>query len=37
MEQDLKRLYEDGRISKEEAYNNSNNKKRLHQLFDDFE
>ncbi|MDZ7693845.1 MAG: ATPase, T2SS/T4P/T4SS family [Balneolaceae bacterium] len=32
MEQDLKRLYDDGKISKEEAINNANNKKRLHQL-----
>ncbi len=32
MEQDLKRLYESGRISKEEAENNANNKKRFAQL-----
>lgn len=32
MEQDLKRLYDSGKISKEEAYNNANNKKRLKQL-----
>lgn len=32
MEQDLKRLYDDGKISKEEAFNNANNKKRLKQL-----
>lgn len=32
MEQDLKRLYEAGKISKEEAMNNANNKKRLAQL-----
>ncbi|HKJ33091.1 MAG TPA: ATPase, T2SS/T4P/T4SS family [Balneolales bacterium] len=32
MEQDLKRLYEEGKISKEEALNNANNKKRLKDL-----
>lgn len=32
MEQDLKRLYEEGKISREEAVNNANNKKRLMQL-----
>lgn len=32
MEQDLKRLYDSGKISKEEAFNNANNKKRLKQL-----
>lgn len=32
MEQDLKRLYEKGRISREEAINNANNKKRLQDL-----
>jgi len=32
MEQDLKRLYEEGKISKEEALNNANNKKRLQDL-----
>jgi len=32
MEQDLKRLYDEGKISKEEAINNANNKKRLRQL-----
>lgn len=32
MEQDLKRLYDSGKISKEEAINNANNKKRLKQL-----
>lgn len=32
MEQDLKRLYDHGKISKEEAINNANNKKRLKQL-----
>ncbi|MGD8428321.1 MAG: ATPase, T2SS/T4P/T4SS family [Balneolaceae bacterium] len=32
MEQDLKRLYDEGKISKEEAMNNANNKKRLKQL-----
>lgn len=37
MEQDLKRLYEDGKISKEEAYSNANNKKRLQQLLNEFD
>lgn len=32
MEQDLKRLYDAGKISKEEALNNANNKKRLAQI-----
>ena len=32
MEQDLKRLYEEGKISREEALNNANNKKRLQDL-----
>jgi twitching motility protein PilT len=32
MEQDLKRLYEEGKISREEAMNNANNKKRLQDL-----
>jgi twitching motility protein PilT len=32
MEQDLKRLYDEGKISKEEAINNANNKKRVKQL-----
>lgn len=32
MEQDLKRLYDQGKISKEEAINNANNKKRVKQL-----
>ncbi len=32
MEQDLKRLYEEGKISKEVAINNANNKKRVKQL-----
>jgi len=32
MEQDLQRLYEEGKISKEEALNNANNKKRLQDL-----
>lgn len=35
MEQDLKRLYDEGKISKEEALNNANNKKRLKQLLSD--
>ncbi len=35
MEQDLKRLYEQGKISKEEAINNANNKKRIMQLLSD--
>lgn len=37
MEQDLKRLYDEGRISKDEAYNNANNKKRLNQLFSELD
>ncbi len=37
MEQDLKRLYDEGRISKEEAYNNANNKKRMQQLFNELD
>ncbi len=37
MEQDLKRLYDEGRISKEEAYNNANNKKRIQQLFSELD
>jgi len=37
MEQDLKRLFDEGKISKEEALNNANNKKRLIQLFNDLE
>ncbi|MDR8391612.1 Flp pilus assembly complex ATPase component TadA [Aliifodinibius sp. S!AR15-10] len=32
MEQDLKRLYDEGKISREEAINNANNKKRVMQL-----
>lgn len=32
MEQDLKRLYDHGKISKEEAINHANNKKRMNQL-----
>jgi twitching motility protein PilT len=32
MEQDLKRLYDQGKISREEAINNANNKKRVKQL-----
>ncbi len=32
MEQDLKRLYDQGKISKEMALNNSNNKKRMEKL-----
>lgn len=35
MEQDLKRLYSQGKISKEEAINNANNKKRVKQLISD--
>lgn len=35
MEQDLKRLYDEGKISQEEAINNANNKKRLKQLLSD--
>jgi len=37
MEQDLKRLYDEGRISKDEAFNNANNKKRIQQLFDELD
>ncbi|MFU8811668.1 MAG: type IV pilus twitching motility protein PilT [Balneolaceae bacterium] len=37
MEQDLKRLYDSRVISKEEAYNNANNKKRLSQLLDELD
>jgi twitching motility protein PilT len=37
MEQDLKRLYDEGRISKDEAYNNANNKKRMQQLFNELD
>lgn len=37
MEQDLKRLYDEGKISKEEALNNANNKKRLSQLISETE
>lgn len=37
MEQDLKRLYDEGRISKDEAYNNANNKKRIQQLFSELD
>ncbi len=32
MEQDLKRFYDEGKISEEEAINNANNKKRIKQL-----
>ena len=32
MEQDLKRLFDEGKISKDEAINNSNNKKRIKEL-----
>lgn len=32
MEQDLKRLFDEGKISKEEAINNANNKKRIKEL-----
>ena len=35
LEQDLKRLYDEGKISKEEAVNNANNKKRIKQLLTD--
>ncbi len=35
MEQDLKRLYDEGKISEEEAINNANNKKRIKQLLTD--
>ncbi|MEX1062703.1 MAG: type IV pilus twitching motility protein PilT [Balneolaceae bacterium] len=37
MEQDLKRLYQTGKISREEALNNANNKKRFLQLIDEAE
>ncbi len=37
MEQDLKRLYDEGKISQEEAINNANNKKRLKQLISEAE
>lgn len=37
MEQDLKRLHDTGKISKEEAYNNANNKKRIEQLFNELD
>lgn len=37
MEQDLKRLYDQGKISKEVAINNANNKKRLKQLISETE
>lgn len=37
MEQDLKRLYDEGRISKDEALNNANNKKRILQLMSDID
>jgi twitching motility protein PilT len=37
MEQDLKRLFDEGKISKEEAINNANNKKRLYQLLNDLD
>ncbi len=37
MEQDLKRLYDLGKISKEEAFNNANNKKRIEQLFEELD
>jgi twitching motility protein PilT len=37
MEQDLKRLFQTGRISREEALNNANNKKRFLQLIDEAE
>ncbi|MEX2368060.1 MAG: type IV pilus twitching motility protein PilT [Balneolaceae bacterium] len=37
MEQDLKRLLNTGRISREEAINNANNKKRMLQLLDEVE
>lgn len=35
MEQDLKRLYDEGKISEEVAINNANNKKRIKQLITD--
>lgn len=37
MEQDLKRLFQTGKISREEAINNANNKKRFLQLIDEVE
>lgn len=37
MEQDLKRLFDEGKISREEALNNANNKKRLNQLFNELD
>ncbi len=37
LEQDLKRLFDERQISRENAINNANNKKRLLQLFDDAE
>lgn len=37
MEQDLKRLFDEGQISKEEAINNANNKKRLYQLLNELD
>ncbi len=37
MEQDLKRLFDEGKISKEEAINNANNKKRLYQLINELD
>lgn len=37
MEQDLKRLFQTGKISREEAVNNANNKKRFLQLIDEVE
>ncbi len=37
MEQDLKRLYSEGKISREEAINNANNKKRVLQLLSERE
>ena len=37
MEQDLKRLFDEGKISKEEAINNANNKKRLYQLLNELD
>lgn len=37
MEQDLRRIYQNGKISREEAVNNANNKKRFLQLIDESE
>lgn len=37
MEQDLKRLFDESKISKDEAINNANNKKRLYQLLNDLD